>query len=264
MQVYDLFGYCPQTYQGADILATQGSEPYIVFVPDFIGSDRAAQHDWFLPNADQKALQDLLAIVTSQQMMAGIHATVAALRSDGNYAHVQRWAGVGFCWGSKGVSLIATQGDQSLLDVTAHTSPSRLDPEEAKTITVPTLMLTSNAEDESIVESHYGNLKGPKDLERFDEIHGFMSARYVHSLSRSGRRSLSLVANQGTLLERSSIRSPREGSTSEVISLFSTGWPNISRPNPRHWQLRSMILHLFRSDSGRRTGIYCELLTIHS
>lgn len=178
VQVYDLFGYCPQTYQGADILATQGSELYLVFVPDFIGSDRAARLDWFLPDADPKTLHDLLAIVTSKQMMADIHATVAALRSDGRYGHVQRWAGVGFCWGSKGVSLIATQGDQSLLDVTAHTSPSRLDPEEAKTITVPTLMLTSNGEDETLVQRYYQNLKGPKYLERFNETHGWMSARY--------------------------------------------------------------------------------------
>ncbi|KAK5056786.1 hypothetical protein LTR84_012318 [Exophiala bonariae] len=199
VHVYDLFGYCPQTYQGADILATRGSEPYIVFVPDFIGSDRAAQHDWFLPSADQKPLHDLLAIVTSKQMMEDIHATVAALRSDGDYAHVQRWGGVGFCWGSKGISLIATQGDQSLLDVTAHTSPSRLDPEEAKTITVPTLMLTSSAEDESIVARYYEALKGPKYLERFDEIHGFMSARYGQTLFSGDSRSLPFVANQGTL-----------------------------------------------------------------
>ena len=178
VHVYDLFGLCPQTYQGADILATQGSEPYLVFVPDFIGSDRAAQLDWFLPDADQKPFQDLLAVVTSKQMMTDIHETVEALRSEGRYGHVQKWAGVGFCWGSKGISLIATQGDRSLLDVTAHTSPSRLDPEEAKMITVPTLMLTSNAENETVVERYCENLKGPKYLERFDEGHGWMSARY--------------------------------------------------------------------------------------
>ncbi|KEF51711.1 uncharacterized protein A1O9_12346 [Exophiala aquamarina CBS 119918] len=112
VHVYDLFGYCPQTYEGTDMLATQGSEQHLVFVPDFIGPDRAAQHDWFLPDADQQPLHDLLAIVTPKQMMTKIHATVAALRYDGKHGYVQRWAEVGFCWGSKGVSLIATQGDQ--------------------------------------------------------------------------------------------------------------------------------------------------------
>lgn len=185
VHVYDLFGYCPQTFQGADMLATQGSEHYLVFVPDFVGSDKTARHEWFLPGADQKPLHDLLAVVTSKQMMADIRTTVAALRSDGKYGHVQRWAGVGFCWGSKGVSLIATQGNQSLLDVTAHTSPSRLDPEEAKTVTVPTLMLTSNGEDETLVKRYFENLKGPKYLERFEEIHGWMSARYGQLLSPS-------------------------------------------------------------------------------
>lgn len=183
VHVYDLFGYSPQTYQGADILATKGSEPYLVFVSDFIGPDRTAQHEWFLRGADQKPLQDLLAIVTSNQMMADIHATAAALRSDEKYGHVQRWAGVGFCWGTKGISLIAAKENQSLLDVTALTSPSRLDPVEARTITVPTMLLTSNGEDEIVAGMYCENLKGPKYFERFDETHGWMSARYVPSLS---------------------------------------------------------------------------------
>ena len=178
MLVYDLFGYCAQTYQGADILATHGSEPYLVFVPYFIGPERAAQHEWFLPGADQQPLRDLLAIVTSEQMMTDIHVVVEALRFDARYGHVQRWAGVGFCWGSKGVSLIAAHEGQSLLDVTVHSSPSRLDPEEAKTVMVPTMMLTSNGEDEAVVGKYLENLKGPKYLERFDQIHGWMSARY--------------------------------------------------------------------------------------
>lgn len=111
-------------------------------------------------------------------MMADIHTTAEALRSDERYRNVQRWAGVGFCWGTKGVSLIAAREGQSLLDVTALTSPSRLDPEEAKTITTPTMMLTSNGEDETVARSYCENLKGPKYLERFDETHGWMSARY--------------------------------------------------------------------------------------
>ena len=182
LHVYDLFGYCPQTYQGADMLSTQGSEPYLVFVPDFIGSDRAAHPSWFLPEADPKPLQDLMAVITSKQMMADIHATAAAMRSNGKYRHLQRWAGVGFCWGSKGVSFIAAEGGQSLLDVVAHTSPSRLDPAEAMTIIAPTIMLTSSAEDEAVVVRYCDNLKGPKYQERFDEIHGFMSARYYSPL----------------------------------------------------------------------------------
>ena len=111
--------------------------------------------------------------------MTLIHDTVSALRSDKRYMHVKRWAGVGFCWGSKGVSIMCSKGDKSLLDVAAHTSPSRLNPEEAKTITVPTLLLPSKGEAESLVDGYTENLKGEKDMVRFDEVHGWMSARYV-------------------------------------------------------------------------------------
>lgn len=112
--------------------------------------------------------------------MTLIYDTVNTLRSDKAYQHVKRWAGVGFCWGSKGVSIITSKGgDKSLLDVAVHTSPSRLDPEEAKTVTVPTLVLPSKGEAESLVDSYVGNLKGEKDMVRFDEVHGWMSARYA-------------------------------------------------------------------------------------
>lgn len=150
-------------------------------MPDFIGSDRAAKHEWFLPGADKAPMQELVKFVTSGEMMASIHDAVSTLRSDSKYGHIQRWAGVGFCWGSKGISLIAAEGERSLLDVTAHSSPSRLDPNEAKTITVPTIMLPSQGEDEELVTSYVDNLKGEKDSVRFDEVHGWMSARYVNS-----------------------------------------------------------------------------------
>jgi dienelactone hydrolase len=197
--VYDLFGYSNQTYQGADVLATHGSEQYLVFVPDFIGPEKAAKLEWFKPGADPKPLQDLLKIVTSDSMMKDIRSTASAIKSDDRYKHVQIWAGVGFCWGSKGVSLIAAQGEKSLFDVTAHSSPSRLDPEEAKTATVPTMMLTSNMEDEAVANAYFENLKGPKYFERFDEIHGWMSARYAPSLTPSLVREFLVIRYFGCL-----------------------------------------------------------------
>ncbi|KAF4471501.1 Dienelactone hydrolase [Fusarium albosuccineum] len=109
--------------------------------------------------------------------MARVHDTVNALRTDSKYVHVTCWAGLGFCWGSKSVSLITAAGDKSLLHVAAHTSPSRLDPEEAKTITVPTMLLPSKGEDKDLVKKYVDNLKGEKYVERFDEVHGWMSAR---------------------------------------------------------------------------------------
>lgn len=188
IMVYDLFGYFPQTFQGADIIARQGKEPYLVFVPDFIGAERAGKLEWFLPGADKTPLQDLLAVITSDEMMASIHDAASALRSESKHAHIERWAGVGLCWGSKGISLITAKGEKSLLDVAVHSSPSRLDPEEAKTVTIPTMLLPSKAEEDDLVKRYVDNLRGEKYVEKFDEVHGWMSARYVFICNRRKKR----------------------------------------------------------------------------
>lgn len=184
VHVYDLFDYCPQTLQGSDIVVTQGREPYLIFVPDFISPERPGKHEWFLPGADKTVFNELIEAITSDSMMTLIYDTVSALRSDGRYIHVKRWGGVRFCWGSKGVSIICSKGDESLLDVAAHTSPSRLNPEIAKTITVTTLVLPSKGEAESLADSYVGYLKGEKGMVRFDEVHGCMSARYADTVFR--------------------------------------------------------------------------------
>lgn len=35
LSIYDIFGYFDQTIQGADILATSGTQKYKVFMPDW-------------------------------------------------------------------------------------------------------------------------------------------------------------------------------------------------------------------------------------
>ncbi|KAL6252556.1 hypothetical protein RBB50_000275 [Rhinocladiella similis] len=184
MHVYDLFGYTNQTFQGADMLSTQGKEPYLVLMPDFIGSRKAAKLEWFEPGADKQALHNLIADVTSKEQMDLIAQVVGMVQSDPSYAHVQRWAGAGFCWGAKGLSLIASNLGKPRLDVLALTSPSRLDPEDAKSIAIPTMVLDSQGEEEQTIRDFMANLTGVKYRERFDEIHGWMSARAKLDLDR--------------------------------------------------------------------------------
>ncbi len=136
--------------------------------------------EWCEPDADKQPLNALLADITSKEEMGRIAQVLKILQSDANYAHVQGWAGVGFCWGAKSLSLIASSPGKPWLDVIALTSPSRLDPEEAKSITIPTMVLASQGEDEQIIEDYVANLTGVKYTERFDEVHGWMSARYDH------------------------------------------------------------------------------------
>lgn len=53
-----------------------------------------------------------------------------------------------------------------------------LDPEEAKSVTVPMCVLASKDEDSAEVSSFGANLRVPKHIQTFeDQIHGWMAAR---------------------------------------------------------------------------------------
>ena len=52
--IYDIFGFFPQTIQGADILAYGDKErPYQVFMPDFFDGE-AADISWYPPDNEEK------------------------------------------------------------------------------------------------------------------------------------------------------------------------------------------------------------------
>jgi hypothetical protein len=49
LYVFDIFGYFPQSIQGADILSTSDKDnQYQVFMPDFF-DDKPADISWFAP-----------------------------------------------------------------------------------------------------------------------------------------------------------------------------------------------------------------------
>jgi hypothetical protein len=55
--IYDIFGYFPQTLQGADILATSDKDhSYQVFMPDFFEGE-AASISWYPPVTDEQKTQ---------------------------------------------------------------------------------------------------------------------------------------------------------------------------------------------------------------
>lgn len=60
MVIYDIFGYFPQTIQGADILSGagmgvdgKGREEYAVFMPDFFEGE-ACDIAWYPPVTDEQ------------------------------------------------------------------------------------------------------------------------------------------------------------------------------------------------------------------
>jgi dienelactone hydrolase len=102
MVVYDIFGFCPQTLQGADILAFSDKEkPYRVFVPDFF-QGKAADISWYPPTTEEhgKALGNFFAGVGAPpKAIARIPAVVEAFRA--SHSNVENVFALGMCWGGK-------------------------------------------------------------------------------------------------------------------------------------------------------------------
>jgi dienelactone hydrolase len=80
-----------------------------------------------------------------------------------------------FCWGGKFVTL-ASRPD-SLFKAGAQGHPGLMDTADAEKITIPTCMLPSTEESVEDVEKWEGGLKVEKFIKRFDQIHGWMSAK---------------------------------------------------------------------------------------
>ncbi|OJJ50198.1 hypothetical protein ASPZODRAFT_57817 [Penicilliopsis zonata CBS 506.65] len=176
--IYDVFGYTPQTVQGADILASGG--PYLVLVPDLLVSNYV-EPEWVIPPQSEEVKEKLAAFrarITAPETWERVTSTVTAFKTAPEYASITRWAGIGYCWGGKMVSLLTSKGVDSPLDVGVQTSPAMVNPDEAKTVTVPSMMLASKDEDAALVQAYGLNLAvQEKHVETFNQIHGWMSGR---------------------------------------------------------------------------------------
>lgn len=135
--------------------------------------------EWFPPQTDEQRKFIGEFIATRGNPDLNVPRAVKVLEELGRtYAGVKRWAGVGFCWGAKVVSLLAAKGDGVPIDVGGQSSPARIDPEEAKRITIPMVFLPSGEEDVEVCETYFENLKGEKYTETFKgQCHGWMTAR---------------------------------------------------------------------------------------
>jgi len=178
LYVYDIFGYFPQTLQGADILATAGrDEKYQVFIPDWF-EGKPADISWYPPDTKEKGekLGNFFQTTGAPPTTAGkIPSYIQSLQA--SYPNLTSFGIVGFCWGGKIVSIVTSSPD-TVFKAGAECHPAMVDPSEAEKIRIPLMMLASGDESKEDVEKFEKNLQGEKHVEIFgDQIHGWMAAR---------------------------------------------------------------------------------------
>ncbi|GAW16428.1 hypothetical protein ANO14919_058550 [Xylariales sp. No.14919] len=174
--IYDIFGYYPQTLQGADILASSGATKYRVFIPDWF-KGVPAELAWFPPDTEEKQ-QKLGAFFQKHpppSVAANVPGYVKALSE--KYPEIKEWALLGFCWGGKVVS-VTTASPENPFKAAIEAHPAMVDPKDAENIKIPLALLASKDENPEDVKKFEANLTAPKYVETFpDQIHGWMAAR---------------------------------------------------------------------------------------
>jgi len=178
LYIYDIFGYFPQSLQGADILSTSDKDnQYQVFIPDWF-EGKPADISWYPPDNDEKgkALGNFFQTTGAPPTTAAkVPATLKEIEA--RYSSIKTWGIVGFCWGGKIVSL-TTSNSSTPFKAGAECHPAMIDPSEALNIQIPLCMLASGDEPAEDVKKFEANLKGEKHVEIFgDQIHGWMAAR---------------------------------------------------------------------------------------
>ncbi|KAI1077519.1 hypothetical protein F5B20DRAFT_551560 [Whalleya microplaca] len=175
--IFDIFGFYPQTLQGADILSTSDhAHQYQVFIPDwFVGEP--APLSWFPPDTEekQKSLGAFFQKNSPPSVAAKVPDYVAAVSA--KYPAIKSWAILGFCWGGKVVSLV-TSSPSNPFKAGVECHPAMVESGDASKIAVPLALLASKDEPADEVAKFEQNLRGPKHVETFaDQIHGWMAAR---------------------------------------------------------------------------------------
>ncbi|KAJ7225897.1 Alpha/Beta hydrolase protein [Mycena pura] len=139
--VYDIFGYFPQTQQGADMIAA--SLKTTVYMPDFFEPDAPFPSENFPPTTDEgkQKLQAFFGGTASPSAaVQKLTAFAQHLKSNGK----QKVGAYGFCWGGK-VSL-ASAGKSTPLDAVSIVHPAMLSVSDAEQLTVPLAIYPSKDE----------------------------------------------------------------------------------------------------------------------
>lgn len=98
--MYDIFGFFPQTLQGADILAHTDDQKYQVFMPDFF-EGKPADISWYPPDTDEKGAKLGEFFKTAAAPPKTLPRVPKIVKELGEKRGIEKWAVIGFCWGGK-------------------------------------------------------------------------------------------------------------------------------------------------------------------
>lgn len=175
--VYDIFGFSPQTLQGADILATGDKErQYQVFMPDFFDG-QPADISWYPPDTDAKGkkLGEFFSTAAAPpKTLERVPKVLDEIQSQ--RSSIQQWGIVGYCWGGKIVNLSSQKDTRFKAAASCH--PAMVDENDAPGITIPFAMLPSKDEPKEDVEKWQKAVKTKNIVQWWpNQVHGFMAAR---------------------------------------------------------------------------------------
>ncbi|KAF1982762.1 alpha/beta-hydrolase [Aulographum hederae CBS 113979] len=178
LSIYDIFGFFPQTLQGADLLASAG--PYRVFLPDFF-EGKPCNIEWYPPTTEEKKTAlyawfgEKGSFDAGREKVPGIISEANAMSPDAG--KFEKWGVLGYCWGGHLATVIAG-GEETVFSAAVQVHPGVITPADAGKVTIPMAVLASKDEKKEEVEEFMSRLKGEKFVEWFDsQIHGWMSAR---------------------------------------------------------------------------------------
>jgi dienelactone hydrolase len=121
--VYDIFGFFPQTLQGADILAHADKDhQYQVFMPDFF-EGKPADISWYPPDTKEKGEklgQFFQTTAAPPKTVDKVHSIMKELSSKNS--EIKSWGVVGYCWGGK-VSVVPTTASNLHANTTPDCQP---------------------------------------------------------------------------------------------------------------------------------------------
>ncbi|KAG6812066.1 hypothetical protein H0H92_004597 [Tricholoma furcatifolium] len=177
--VFDIFGFFPQTQQGADIIAS--ALKATVYMPDFFEPHGPFPIDNFPPKTE-KEKHDL------QNFFGGTASPPAAIKKLTEFGQTLKSSGAkhigvyGFCWGGK--VTISAGGASTPFDAVAIVHPAMLSAADAEKLTVPLAIYPSK--DEPVTEGNRfhgwaaarGDLNNSENKKEFKDVYARLAQFY--------------------------------------------------------------------------------------